>query len=89
MEEGGGGEGSIVRFLSDVHFMDLISGQSSMLDKMHMRKLDCRLCLVRNRSFGRIVWSLMVFERLLGQDICTSSQLTYPEGLKESQREVN
>ena len=60
-----------------------------MLDKMCMRKLDCRLCLVGNRSFGGIVRSLMAFERLLGQDICMSSQLPYPQGGKESQSEVN
>ena len=76
-------------FLSDVHFLDLISGQTYTLDEMRMRKLDCKLCLAGNRSFGGIVRSLMAFERLLGQDICTSSQLPYTEGVKESQREVN
>ena len=31
-------------FLTDVHFLDLISGQTYTLGKMRMRKLDCRLC---------------------------------------------
>ena len=30
-------------FLSDVHFLDLISGQTYTLDEMRMRKLDRRL----------------------------------------------
>ena len=84
-----GPAGPVCDFLSDVHFLDLISGQTYTLDEMRMRKLGCRLCLAGNRSFGGIVRSLMAFERLLEQDICTSSQLPYPEGVKESQREVN
>ena len=58
-------EATVRDFLSDVHFLDLISGQTYTLDEMRMRKLDCKLCLAGNRSFGGIVRSLMAFERLL------------------------